>query len=533
MTQNRYALDLTDIPVLEARSVLEELLSDERFHITERGKAILRYIAEHHFSGKPEAIKGYSIAIDVLGRPTSFDPSTDPIVRIELSRLRSALVQYYQAFGREKRIEIGLPKGHYILTFNRCRNRAVTRSGGDNGFYPDETESGYSAHKKWFIFIVSIIIPLVSIFSISLFSHGGIDTEKPVVVIDFKNDDSVSNHESETVRDTIVNAVNNFNTLILKINNGVAHNPNESIPAFLIRMKYRTEGDTHYLSWRIKDSSKNEIIGSGVEQVSAADLTHNQIEQYLASELSYKIAASNGIINTRLVNENNLAVFGNSCVVKAEINLANGLPLSEDEHCLERTLKIRPTDSDAMAALARVLISNTGDVPDIEKSERSLRLAHKAAILAPASDRVLFSLMQTHLSAGHIDLALRKGERGIALNPNNRELKSAVALAYFTNGNWGQAHQLLVDDERRFKTLPVTGQLVLLLDALRRGNRQEAKLRADGLPVHANRIVGFHLATLTRTMPPSAKTELQKQVRVTPEVFETMAANLAQQKCPC
>ncbi|NKW10657.1 hypothetical protein HGG76_20165 [Ochrobactrum tritici] len=110
MARNSNAFDGREISDEEVKSALAELIADKRFRATDRGKAILNYIAGLHFAGCDDGVKGYSIAIDVLGRPDSFDPSIDPIVRIEVSRLRAALVQYYEAFGREKPIELELPK---------------------------------------------------------------------------------------------------------------------------------------------------------------------------------------------------------------------------------------------------------------------------------------------------------------------------------------------------------------------------------------------------------------------------------------
>jgi hypothetical protein len=41
--------------------------------------------------GRGDRIKGYSIAVEVFGRSESFDPQTDPIVRIGAGHLRRAL----------------------------------------------------------------------------------------------------------------------------------------------------------------------------------------------------------------------------------------------------------------------------------------------------------------------------------------------------------------------------------------------------------------------------------------------------------
>jgi hypothetical protein len=60
-----------------------------------------------------------SIATDVFGRPGDFDPASDPIIRIEASRLRRALDHYYLTAGRHDPVRIAMPKGSYVPSFGR------------------------------------------------------------------------------------------------------------------------------------------------------------------------------------------------------------------------------------------------------------------------------------------------------------------------------------------------------------------------------------------------------------------------------
>jgi len=117
MNAEVHDLKACEVSLDEAKAELARLLADSRFRVTERQKDILRYLAEHRFEGCEEGVKAYSIALDVLGRPSGFDASTDPIVRIEISRLRSALDAYYQAFGLPNGVTIHIPKGMYTAIF--------------------------------------------------------------------------------------------------------------------------------------------------------------------------------------------------------------------------------------------------------------------------------------------------------------------------------------------------------------------------------------------------------------------------------
>ena len=52
---------------------------------------------EKTLAGDEGSIKAYSVAVDVFGRPQSFDPQSDPIVRVQARRLRTLLEQFYES----------------------------------------------------------------------------------------------------------------------------------------------------------------------------------------------------------------------------------------------------------------------------------------------------------------------------------------------------------------------------------------------------------------------------------------------------
>ena len=77
----------------------------------------LEYIVHRRLEGDSQAIKAYSIAVDVFGRPAGFDPQSDPIVRVQARRLRALLDQYYRGPGAEETLQIRLPIGRYVPDF--------------------------------------------------------------------------------------------------------------------------------------------------------------------------------------------------------------------------------------------------------------------------------------------------------------------------------------------------------------------------------------------------------------------------------
>ena len=71
-----------------ARAEAYRIIADPRFRTSSRNRDFLSYIVDALLEGRADRIKAYFIAVDVFGRPESFDPTLDPIVRIEATRLR-------------------------------------------------------------------------------------------------------------------------------------------------------------------------------------------------------------------------------------------------------------------------------------------------------------------------------------------------------------------------------------------------------------------------------------------------------------
>ena len=77
----------------------------------------LKHIVEAKLRGDEAGIKAYSIAVDVFGRPATFDPQADPIVRVQARRLRGLLQEFYRQNLGTTGTRITLPVGRYVPEF--------------------------------------------------------------------------------------------------------------------------------------------------------------------------------------------------------------------------------------------------------------------------------------------------------------------------------------------------------------------------------------------------------------------------------
>ncbi|WIJ26238.1 tetratricopeptide repeat protein [Devosia sp. RR2S18] len=96
---------------------LERVLAQPEIARSPQLAQFLSYIVSRTLEGQSPAIKAYSIAVDVFGRPADFDPQNDPIVRVQARRLRALLDEYYSGAGASEELRIVLPLGRYVPDF--------------------------------------------------------------------------------------------------------------------------------------------------------------------------------------------------------------------------------------------------------------------------------------------------------------------------------------------------------------------------------------------------------------------------------
>ncbi len=106
---------------------LNRILSSKTFRQSDRLKRFLSYIVEETNAGRGERLKEFVVGVEVFGKPESFDPRNDPIVRVQARRLRAQLARYYHEEASDSGLLIELPKGGYAPIFKQVKSSPVRR----------------------------------------------------------------------------------------------------------------------------------------------------------------------------------------------------------------------------------------------------------------------------------------------------------------------------------------------------------------------------------------------------------------------
>lgn len=104
-------------PRNECERQVQRILQSGSFHSASMLQQLLRYLVQKTFDSSTEGLKEYTIGVGALGRPLDFDPKSDPIVRVQIHRLRQKLKEYYDSDGLHDAILIEIPKGQYLPVF--------------------------------------------------------------------------------------------------------------------------------------------------------------------------------------------------------------------------------------------------------------------------------------------------------------------------------------------------------------------------------------------------------------------------------
>jgi TolB-like protein/Flp pilus assembly protein TadD len=148
----------------EIRAQLARILASRSFAGAQRSQRFLTYVVEKSFDPGSDALKEYTIAVDVFERDASYDSSIDATVRVEAGRLRSRLHEYYAEDGKHDPLIIDIPKGGYRAVFTKRPLTATTVDGArPSPAVPVVVPASPATSRKRSIWITACILSLVGV----------------------------------------------------------------------------------------------------------------------------------------------------------------------------------------------------------------------------------------------------------------------------------------------------------------------------------------------------------------------------------
>jgi len=113
-----------EINAAAARDQIERLLRSRSLRQSQSLPKLLSYLTEKTLAGEANGLKEFTIAVEALGKPDSFNPQNDSSIRVQIGRLRARLAEYFADEGSQDPVRVVLPRGSFELRFEEVEGRA-------------------------------------------------------------------------------------------------------------------------------------------------------------------------------------------------------------------------------------------------------------------------------------------------------------------------------------------------------------------------------------------------------------------------
>ncbi len=468
----------------------------------------LNYIVSARLDGNEAGIKAYSIAVDVFGRPQSFDPQNDPIVRVQARRLRAVLEEYYASEGAAETITFYLPVGRYIPEF-RMRGGETPPTMAESpvtGFTP--APPGVSTERSWLARLDDIVLLVVLVFvalGISIVMTQVLaprqirmTVPQPPVVAVSEFTSVAAGQASTSVAGLAVELVTDLGLFpfidAVYLKRPEQETPGTSVPNFELSGIARTEGGELQITASLKRAGSDTAIWSKTEKVPAAEFAASidRLSQAFADQLG----AIEGPLHTDAIQwlATTVDLGGNeteylcgllfiryrdsgraddeerarSCtggLLRNNSQSAFGLAIS-GALLLDRTLKVQPPSA--------------RDPEPIAEAERQLEAA---VALAPTSSPVWREYAFFLQAVGRTGEAEAAFVSALQLNPSNLDAYAGYARLLSLRGKSEKGEAMAMESLRRAVSAPYWYHEAPAVNALRNGDNAEALLQAEALVV--------------------------------------------------
>lgn len=492
------------LPEDEVRRALEALLSDKRLRMSGRNRRFLRFVVEEKLAGRAERIKSYAIAVDVFGRAPTFDSITDPIVRIEATRMRAALANYYRQYADDD-IRIDIPKGSYIPSFERVEPGALQETG------PPQPNDDLVPSDK--LKLIGVALCAVAACGAFLMLRAFPETlradplaETPVLAVEAVQNIGTGSGGDELARgltQSIISSLSRFpGVRLLHFQEGRASagsgTPSDVEPAYVLQSNLRTGSESLRFWWQLKDARTGETLWSeNVDQPEGRSISYT-IEDRISAYVASRVAEPYGLIGTDVSTNSEAPMPGYRCVLLARAQQAAPDPLRQRQtrKCLEETIALAPHYSDAWALLALTYLQEerpwrkTGATgPSLLHS--ALEAAERAAQLSPQSGLAHLALLASHFRLGDFAAAREDESRALELNPNDPEILHAAGLMAYVRGRREEGLAYIEKARALISRNRPGAQFILALDAYRSGDYARAGKLLHAVSGSDNPLIGL------------------------------------------
>ena len=445
----------------DCRIQLARILNSTDFDATGREHRFFSYVVEETLAGRGDRIKAYSIAVEVFGRGQSFDPQSDPIVRIEAGHLRRAIERYYLTSGQADPILITIPKGGYVPVFS-YRERTALAELPAPVVSRQVTEHAVRWTKSRLLMAAVLVVFLAVAASAAWWwtFDRSVAPERPRVLVEaFDNPAGTDGARAVAVglKEEIVQQLSKFGDILVMESAAKAGDTSIPPPRFVVAGSVVLSPDDFLLRVRLINRANNSILWADSYNGPLKVTAFVDAQAEIARNVSRNLAQTYGIIfqADQNLNVNNapddwtayactLSFFEYRIEVDAERR-------SSVRACLEKTVDRFPAYATAWGLLSLIYIDDyrfefaADPASSSATLQRALDAASQGMALDPSNIRARQAKMLALYFNKDIDAALKLGKQSLEINPNDTEFISEYGERLALSGNWHDGCALVTE----------------------------------------------------------------------------------------
>lgn len=459
----------------QVRAALDELLGWTELVRSPQLAKFLSHIVEAKLRGEAESIKAYSIAVDVFGRPATFDPQADPIVRVQARRLRGLLQEFERQRLGKCATRITLPVGRYVPEFELIASGdsvAAPPAAGEGAPAADMVLPSATAmpsrRRRWLGFWPQAVAALSLVVGIGLLLAAlqlwrdplptapkpDIPSEPmvylPQVLVVWNS--AADRHLASKLGDQL--------SAVLAQSEDVEVGfvePGKAIPegqdAFVLASTITPANGATEIHFILTDVSSGEQVWTAT-QTRPVGLEDAQAAELIAAKVMREIGSYRGPLHSRGrawldANSSNLtSVNDYVCVLAFRAARDTQTPSAQARaiDCIDRLSRAEPELPVAMAlkgwfAVQAQLGNPVGDAPTSSAVVDGVAMVERAVQLAPNS-AFLHELLANVLGhLGNLQAAKRNYSIAIGFEPLNADARAGYSLVLAALGEWNSAEE--------------------------------------------------------------------------------------------
>lgn len=447
----------------------QRVASSERFASSPVLKKIFLYIIDEELAGRGGNIKALAIAWDVLEKPRDFDPQNDPIVRVNLGRLRAVLAEYYSDEGKDDPLRISIPKGAYRPEFTSREELEISEPQTkitDPEIYAGENLTP-SFRKAFIPLMLTGLVLLAGAVTLGYLLNDLLNrpedkiitssVEKgaqiPIVEItEFIGFGDIGNKQAvAALRQQMIVDLSRFKNIVVRTLDAAAIDmPDTELEP--MRNTYRLEGNildddgNYHISLVLTDRKTNDVVWSDHMHLGEEGrLPFDELHRRLA-KIAIELADGMGIIHRReiaklqdrLQHEELITLSSYECVLSFHAFIRTRDESDEElaSNCLAEFVETDTDDASVWAAWAYLQFLNWAKGDEDVTIDVTLAAIRKAVQLDPSDAENFRYLAVSLMTAGQLDASLEAYNHSIELNPNQAYLQAALGWHQILAGDW-------------------------------------------------------------------------------------------------